>query len=632
MSREAPTRAGTRRQAALLLWLVNIALGALVGANWLVHIPSSGDEWRLLAFALPALLSTVVFLTLIPGVLFLATAHVSRSTRFLGILQGGFWTLFQVLLFVDTRIFNIFRYHFVNGQVWTLMTAHGSEDAVHIDWHIWTAIAAGLVTGTIVQSWLWRRALARAARTGVRRWMRPSIVWCFILLPAVFVEKTLYAQAELNRDRQITALARLFPLYARVPMDDLASRVFGVDVVKQPRVELDGFALNYPLERPTLAPGGPRTNILVLVIDCLRRDMLTQEAMPELSRWAEHDVRRFDNHVSGGNSTRYGVFAMLYGLYGSYWFPVLQERRGPVLVDALADAGYTFGVFSSANMNYPELRSTAWSAIPEAVHDRFPGKEPWQRDEEAAEACSTWLAERDANEPFLGFVLLDSAHQTYSYPPDQRQFSPSAEEVDYIEMTSNEGPDEGRLVAVRNRYKNAVWHADKVVGGILRTLQEAGLEENTLVFVTGDHGEEFRECGFFGHTSAFTPQQVEVPLLVRGPGVTPGVEDRPTSHIDFAPTVLEALGADPDLRAYWSLGANLLDPPAERQRVISGWNELGIWAPGGILRVPLSLLEFDVEVYDYRWRLVQNDASILDAEAQRLVDLGAGCNRFLLTE
>lgn len=99
--------------------------------------------------------------------------------------------------------------------------------------------------------------------------------------------------------------------------------------------------------------------------------------------------------------------------------------------------------------------------------------------------------------------------------------------------------------------------------------------------------------------------------------------------MDFAPTVLELLGADPALRPRWTLGGNLFRPDPERRRVSSGWNELGVWTPGGILRMPLSVFEFDVEAYDYRWRRLIDDRQLLRDEHATLEQLGADCNRFL---
>jgi membrane-anchored protein YejM (alkaline phosphatase superfamily) len=118
-------------------------------------------------------------------------------------------------------------------------------------------------------------------------------------------------------------------------------------------------------------------------------------------------------------------------------------------------------------------------------------------------------------------------------------------------------------------------------------------------------------------------------MLVRGPGFAAGSEVEATSHLDIPATLLEALGAHAGVRAHWTLGGNLLTPIPDRKRVISGWNELGLWTYDGIIRVPLSLLEFDVELYDYRWQIIHDDLSVLQAERETLEQLGAECNRFL---
>ncbi len=623
---------GVRRRAVFQLWLANLAIGTIVGLNYLVHVPEA-HGLKVWAFALPALVSSVLTLTLVPAGSFVLAAHCLRSTSLLGTVQAAFWTLFQVLLFADTRIYNIFRYHF-NGQVLNLVYTRGSEDTIHLGWQVWTTIMVGLTAMVALQSFLWRRALKSAAaahaRPARRGLLRPALVWGVVLLPSVVLEKTIYASAHLARDVEITRLARLFPLYAPVPMEDIASKVLGLPPARPEPVELAGFELDYPLRHPHTPAHGPRPNVLVLMVDCLRRDMLAPETMPNAWTWAERGSRRFENHVSAGNSTRYGIFALLYGLHGSYWFPVLAEQRGPVLVDELARRGYEFGVFGSASMNYPELRSTAWSRIQEDVHDDFAPPEPWRRDELAGAALEGWLDERAASTtPFFGFLLLDSPHQVYSHPPGRTPFAPSAPDLDYMAMTRNEGPPPEVLESVRNRYKNAVHHADDVLGRILAALERAGHADDTWVVLTGDHGEEFRECGFFGHTSAYTPQQMEVPFVLRGPGIPNGVERRPSSHLDFAPTLLEALGADPAVREEWCLGENLLALPEHRKRVLAGWNELGVWTDDAVLRVPLARLEFDVEVYDYAWKPRADDLAVLQAERETLERLGAECNRFL---
>jgi len=620
-----------RRRACFNLWLFNFGLGLIVGGNYLVHVPEVNSP-RLWLFAIAALASSVLTLTLVPGAIFYAAGHWTRSVQWLGAVQAAFWALFQMLLFADTRIYNVFRYHF-NGQVLNLVYTRGSEDAVHLGWRVWGTVLAMLLLFSLLQTLIWRRALAQAEASrerGARKsLLRPALVWS-ILLPTIFIEKTIYAQADLARDNQITHLARLFPMYTRVPMDDFASKVLGVDHGIPGRPELERVGLSYPHAIPVLDEHGPRPNILVIAIDCWRQDLLTETETPRIHAWAESGARRFDDHASGGNSTRYGLFSMFYGLYGTYWLPVLEQRRPPVLIDVLRDEGYEFGIFGSASMDYPELRDTVWVEVLESVRDDFSSPEVWRRDEMAAEAMLEWLDEREQEDkPFFGFLLLDSPHQTYSYPPDSEPFLPSARELDYVKVTRNEGPPPQLLEALFNRYRNAIHHADDVAGRLLEDFESSRHYEDTIIIVTGDHGEEFRECGFFGHTSAFTPPQILVPMLVRGPGFHPGVETFPTSHLDIPATLLETLGASPTVRRHWTLGGSMLEPEADRRRVLSGWNELGLWTPEGIIRVPLSLLEFDVELYDYHWNIRHNDLSVLRAESDALEQLGADCNRFL---
>jgi membrane-anchored protein YejM (alkaline phosphatase superfamily) len=225
----APSSASVRRHAVFQVWLANLAFGTLLGFNYLAHVPDTG--LRVWMFALPALLSSVLTLTLVPGLLFTLAAQLVRSTQLLGTVQAAFWTVFQILLFADTRVYNVFRYH-MNGQVWNLLYTRGSEDSLHLGWQVWTAIVCGLFGVVALQTWIWRRALVRAQRAEEsprqRQLLRPSLVWGLVLLPAVFLEKTIYASAHLTRDREITHLARLFPLYAPVPVEDLAERMLGV--------------------------------------------------------------------------------------------------------------------------------------------------------------------------------------------------------------------------------------------------------------------------------------------------------------------------------------------------------------------------------------------------------------------
>jgi membrane-anchored protein YejM (alkaline phosphatase superfamily) len=627
---------GVLRQTAFHLWLVNVAFGMVVLGTQLQFVPEDHSV-KLWVYALLALTSTIAFLSVVPGVFCLLIIKPLVKFRVLRLGHAMIWTSFLILLFVDKSIYNLFRYHF-SSQVWDLFVTRGSEDAIHLGWQVWTAILTGLVFASGVQIWIWDKLLLRSRRdpdTLPHLLARPGMLWCAIIVSSFFLEKMIYIQADIDRDKEVIELAKLFPLYPQLNVGEMAEQFFDVQVTERAeRLTFDGLRLDYPAAMPKMDPDAPKPNILIIAIDCWRADMLNESNAPRLNEYA-NGGRRFTDHISTGNATRFGVFGMLYGLYGPYWFPVLNEQRSPVLVDTLLEAGYDFEIYSSASANYPQLRSTAWSALPGKVHDKHDSEFPWRRDELAAEMCVDWWKERieqGDDSPFFSFILLDSPHQKYSHPAETATFQPEVPSLNYLDMTiSGQVPELSEQIMIKNRYQNAVLHADKVAADLLASLEELGLAEDTVVVVTGDHGEEFWETGLFGHTSSFSPPQVRVPMILKGPGVEPGTESTPTSHLDLPATLLELAGADPTQRGNWTLGDTLLKTHSvNRQRVVSGWDKLALWTRAGILEVPLEggLTSFDIQLYSYDWQHILDDEDVIGRHKDALERLAEGCNRF----
>ena len=628
-----PARARRSRLAATYwAWILSIVLASIIGQSWLSHA-SDGASFAAKLFMQGALVSTMAMLSAMLFAPLLLLAWLVESKRALAIVNGLSWGLFLVVLYADTVIYGMFRYHF-NGLVWHELTTAGSEESIHLDAILWTEVALGTLAAGICVWGLWTSVARRAAseRATRRRWFeRPAWIVALLLLATILGEKATYAYADLTRDRSVMARGRLFPLYQPLTIKKLIGRRLGYDLAKREKVDFapEGVLIQYPLERPRIPPapaGTARPNILIVVIDSLRHDMLVPAVMPKLSRWADGG-RRFQEHLSGGNATRFGVFSLVYGIHGSYWAPILNEQAPPVLVTSLVDAGYEPRVISAATMNSPEFRSTCWVSIEDSVHDQFPGEEKYEKDRNVGLDFESWIAERDASRPFFAFALLDSPHQTYSVDPALTPFVPYATRLDYLEMAGEPTPE--LTQRIWNRYKNSCATADVVVSGMISALERKGIAENTIVIVTGDHGEEFYEHGHFGHTSNFTREQTWVSFVMRGPGIAPGEELRPTSHIDLAPTLLELLGVDAGLRGKYSLGNNLLAPEASRLRVIAGWQELGLWLEGGILHIPMEGHKGLVEAYDYDWKPLPDEAALKGSEKTVLSRLGLECRRFL---
>jgi len=86
-------------------------------------------------------------------------------------------------------------------------------------------------------------------------------------------------------------------------------------------------------------------------------------------------------------------------------------------------------------------------------------------------------------------------------------------------------------------YFQAVEAVDSLIGDVLKAAEKAGLAKDTLVIMTADHGGKGK-----GHGNP-TMEELEIPWIVRGPGVAAGHEIKdPVNTYDLAPTIAWVLG------------------------------------------------------------------------------------------
>lgn len=100
----------------------------------------------------------------------------------------------------------------------------------------------------------------------------------------------------------------------------------------------------------------------------------------------------------------------------------------------------------------------------------------------------------------------------------------------------------------------------------------AALLENTILVVTGDHGEEFGEDGYISHNFAFDDYQIKTTMIMKIPGEASRQVSTLTSHLDIVPTVLELLGCTTPASKY-SHGRNLLSTAPRSFVFCSDWDQ-----------------------------------------------------------
>jgi choline-sulfatase len=270
-----------------------------------------------------------------------------------------------------------------------------------------------------------------------------------------------------------------------------------------------------------------------------------------------------------------------------------------------------------------------------------PGESPYTvYDREIASRAQIWLHEEAPkwrDRPWVLFVSFVLPHFPLTAPPRwfyhywqqdlplpkqyasrERPHHPFiddyAEAVDYdTHFTS--AADVKRAIA---GYCGLVSTMDENIGYVLRALRDAGLENDTRVLYTSDHGDNVGARGLWGKSTLYE-ESAGVPLIVAGRDIPASrVVSTPASLIDCAPTILEAVGAPASIGERPLPGASLFalaagEHPA--RPVISEYHATGSVAGAFMLR-------FDKWKY---CRYVKYPPQLFDlsADPEELIDLAA---------
>ena len=157
-----------------------------------------------------------------------------------------------------------------------------------------------------------------------------------------------------------------------------------------------------------------------------------------------------------------------------------------------------------------------------------------------------WL-DRRPDGPFFAFLNYIDAHGPYLPSEDYDVFRDhSVRRENPMHLGAEDWEiSEAQLGAELGAYEGAIFELDAYLGELFGELERRGLRENTLIVVTSDHGEEFRdndEVMFHGNSLHYA--SIHVPLLVSFPGRVPAdVEVEQTVSLrDLPATVFDLLG------------------------------------------------------------------------------------------
>lgn len=286
-----------------------------------------------------------------------------------------------------------------------------------------------------------------------------------------------------------------------------------------------------------------KPNIYLFVIESLREDCITKEIAPYLHQF-KNDNTHFDVALSNGNGTHISWFSIFHSEF-PYCFNHVKKGStiGSPALNLLKKWGYQIRLYSSADLIYYGMEDLIFGKNHSLVdhYQSFHKPPPYLAADSDAAALAKLQKDIEENPSLeqgqIFIIFWDCTHFAYSWPKNWApKFTPFAQELAYFSAFQSK-----KMIAnIKNRYQNSVHYMDHLFGSFVKNLPNW---QESVVIVTGDHGEEFFDHGHLFHNSHLTHEQMNVPLYFKfGRQSRPIVSRSVISQMDIFPSIIDYIG------------------------------------------------------------------------------------------
>lgn len=304
-------------------------------------------------------------------------------------------------------------------------------------------------------------------------------------------------------------------------------------------------------------------NVIWFVIDTLRSDHLGcygyfRDTSPNIDRIAAEGLLYKDSYASaiatgpGFTSLFTGLSAINHGFYLTPWNvpnkPLLDDTI-PTLPEIIQTRGaYTTAAFDNLINFRSHMKQFVRGFEFYTNITRSPG---WLHHHILADEVNyrllPWL-DHHHDEQFFAFVHYWDPHTPYNMPGnfrgrhnggiDSLEVRRAADGYEYVpgwglpEKIAVDGELNIHL------YDDEVYYVDHCIGDVCRKLEELEVFDETVIVITGDHGEDLDVHGLWGHGTVHETT-IRVPFIIRDPAIKrPETIGGFVQHADNLPTIL----------------------------------------------------------------------------------------------
>ncbi|MGB2351889.1 MAG: sulfatase-like hydrolase/transferase [Akkermansiaceae bacterium] len=308
-----------------------------------------------------------------------------------------------------------------------------------------------------------------------------------------------------------------------------------------------------------------KPDIYIFILESVRSDAIRRNIAPFMTQLRNEQCQPFDASWASSNATHLSWFGFFHSRVPVFWRQAqeqIDEREqfyGAYPLTQLREAGYEIEVRAVCDLGYKDFGFSNFGHGENLVHtleqsrpsDYISKLGIAQREKVVMEKLRQSVLSRPQGGLYI--TALDSPHYNYYWHEEfDPPFKPYDEDAQFPMNPSKE-----EVQRVVNRYWNSVAWVDWQLRQFCEFLQSEGRYDESIIIITGDHGEEFQEQGSWFHCSSLRPEQIAVPILIKWPsslGQGPICKD--VNHMDVMPTLMHVLGF-PDDRYQHLAGRNL---------------------------------------------------------------------------
>src|SRR4051812_19072800 len=314
------------------------------------------------------------------------------------------------------------------------------------------------------------------------------------------------------------------------------------------------------------SPGANAPNVVLIVFDALRADHVSSYGYPrltspELDRMAREGAE-FENAVSTSSWSLPSHASLVTGRYEfehgadnpqrEPWFGWGDSsfNRYPTVGETLEKQGYRTGAFSANRvfftrscgfgrgfLHFEDYFHSPLDAFLRTLYGRKLGPlylarggrrfVLHKRADEVNRELVDWI-DRDRQRPFFAMLNYFDVHDPYGGPESYQK--PSWELKNTVDS-----------------YDAGLKYDDDMLAQLRQQFTQRGLDKNTIVIITSDHGESLGQHGLNTHGRALYWELLRVPLVIWYPGQVPAVRvSRPVTNAALPATIMDLVGASSD--------------------------------------------------------------------------------------